>query len=68
MKRLSTNEPMRDAVNSSINVIEMLSFGAGWEAAISGLDELSEIQKNDRNERTASILRWAAHQLRGGNV
>jgi hypothetical protein len=46
----------------------MINFGLGFEAATSGLDELSDLKHNEGDTTTAEALRWAAKELRGENV
>jgi hypothetical protein len=59
---------MREAINHSLDAVEMISFNDGFEAAVSGLDELSDIKHNQKQEEVAEVLRWAAKELRGENV
>jgi hypothetical protein len=59
---------MREAINHSLDAVEMLSFNDGFEAAINGLDWLSDIKHNQKQEEVAAVLRWAAKELRGENV
>jgi hypothetical protein len=63
-----TNKNLRDSISHSLDAVEMLSCDRGFEAALNGLDELSDIQHNERHEQIASLLRWAAKELRGENV
>jgi hypothetical protein len=61
-------EETRKAVNHSLDALEMINFGLGFEAATSGLDELSDLKHNEGDTTTAETLRWAAKELRGENV
>jgi hypothetical protein len=46
----------------------MIDFGNGFEAAINGLEELSDLKHNTGDKAAAEILRWAAKELRGENA
>ena len=59
---------LREATNSTLDALELLSFTEGYEAAIDGLDELSDIKHNLGEKEVAEILRTAAKELRGDNV
>lgn len=59
---------MRTAVEHSLDALEMLSFNQGFEAAINGLDELSNKAHNEGAHKSAEALRWAVKELRGENV
>ena len=62
------SKSMRDAVSHSLDALEMIAFNDGFEAALEGLEQLSD-QLHNRNELTqAEALRWAAKELRGENV
>jgi len=56
---------MRSAISHSLDALEMINFGEGFEAAINGLDELSNIKFNDGDTVAAEVLRWAVNDLRG---
>jgi hypothetical protein len=45
----------------------MVGFNDGFESALTGLDELSNMKHNEGNEIAGEILRWAAKELRGEN-
>lgn len=61
-------QDMRHAINHSLDALEMINFGDGFEAAVNGLDELSNKAHNDGDVGLAETLRWAAKELRGENV
>jgi hypothetical protein len=63
-----TTRTMRKAVEHSLDALEMVNFGLGFEAATNGLDELSDQKHNEGDTTAAEILRWAAKELRGENV
>jgi hypothetical protein len=62
------SQDMRKAVSSSLDALELINFGNGFEAAIDGLDELSDLKHNTGDKVAAEILRWAAKELRGDNA
>jgi hypothetical protein len=59
---------MRKAISSSLDALELIDFGDGFEAAIDGIDELSNLKHNEGDTLAAEILRWAAKELRGENA
>ena len=59
---------LRKAADSTLDALETLSFTEGFDAAIGGLDELSNLKANVGEPDTAEVLRWAAAELRGENV
>ena len=62
------SQDMRKAISHSLDALEMIDFGNGFEAAIDGLDELSDMKDNAGDQVAAEILRWAAKELRGENA
>ena len=62
------SQDMRKAISSSLDALEMIDFGNGFESAIDGLDELSDMKHNAGDAVAAEILRWAAKELRGENA
>jgi hypothetical protein len=62
------SQQMRNAITSSLDALEMIDFGNGFEAAINGLEELSDLKHNTGEKVAAEILRWAAKELRGENA
>ena len=66
MSQASRN--LRDAIGHSLDALEMINFNNGYEAAIAGLDELSDKAHNEGNSEKAEILRWAAKELLGENA
>jgi hypothetical protein len=65
---MKTNKTMRSGIDHALDALQTLSYHDGFEAALSGLDELSDIQHNENHEQIAEVLRWAAKELRGENV
>jgi hypothetical protein len=63
-----TSGKMREAIDHSLDAIEMRSFNDGFEAAANALDELSDIKHNQGDHLAAEVLRWAASELRGDNA
>ena len=61
-------QDMRKAVSHSLDALEMINFGNGFEAAINGIEELSDQKHNANDSVAAETLRWAAKELRGENV
>lgn len=64
----AASEQLRSAIDNSLNALEMVSFNNGFEAAVDGLDELSNKAHNEGAIGIAETLRWAAKELRGENV
>jgi hypothetical protein len=62
------SETLRNALNHSLDALEMINFNNGFEACTNGLDELSDIKHNEGDTIAAEILRWAAKELRGENA
>lgn len=63
-----TTELLRQAIEHSLDTLEMVAFNQGFEAATNGLDELSDLKHNQGATNDAEILRWAAKELRGENA
>ena len=61
------SKSMRNAIESSLDALEMIDFNNGFEAATNGLDELSDLKHNEGDTTAAEVLRWAAKELRGEN-
>jgi len=59
---------LRQAAESTLDALELLSYTEGFEAATNALDELSDIKHNFDEVQLAEILRWAARELRGENA
>ena len=55
----------RERVEGALDTLEMAAFNQGFEAAINGLDELSNTKHNEGDTIAAEVLRWAAKELRG---
>jgi hypothetical protein len=62
------SQGMRKAITSSLDALELINFGNGFEACIEGIDELSNLKHNEGDTVAAEVLRWAAKELRGDNV
>ena len=67
-KMSKASQDMRSAISSSLDALEMINFGNGFEAAIEGIEELSDLKHNAGDSVAAEVLRWAAKELRGENV
>ena len=59
---------MRQAVESSLDALEMLAFNQGFEAALNGIEEISDAQHYSGNTETADVLMWLSKELRGENA
>jgi len=59
---------LRKAAENTLDTLEMLSYTEGFDAAIIGLEELSDIEANGGDLDKSEILRWAARELRGDNA
>lgn len=66
MSELTTS--IRRSLEHELDKLEMASFNEGFEAAINGLDEISNALHNDGDTERAEIIRWAAKELRGDNA
>ena len=55
----------RERIEGVLDMLEMSAFNQGFEAAINGLDELSNTKHNEGDTIAAEVLRWAAKELRG---
>ena len=62
------SKEMRNAINHSLDALEMINFNRGFEAAVEGIEEMSDKAHNDGALGYAETLRWAAKELRGENV
>lgn len=62
------SQDLRKAIASSLDALELINFGNGFEAAIDGIDELSNLKHNQGDTIAAEVLRWAAKELRGDNA
>jgi hypothetical protein len=59
---------LRDAVDHSLNAIQMLSFNDGFESAANALEELANLKHNQGDNQSAEVLQWASLELRGDNA
>lgn len=66
MSELTTS--IRQSLEHELDKLEMASFNEGFEAAINGLDEISNALHNDGDTERAEVIRWAAKELRGDNA
>lgn len=62
------SQDMRKALASSLDALELINYGDGFESAIEGIEELSDQKHNAGDTIAAEVLRWAAKELRGENV
>lgn len=61
-------EEARRLAEVAIDRLEMAVFNQGFEAAINGLDELSNTKHNEGDGIAAEVLRWAVKELKGENL
>ena len=66
MSELTTS--IRRSLEHELDKLEMANFNEGFEAAINGLDEISNALHNTGDSWQAEIIRWAAKELRGDNA
>lgn len=66
MSELTTS--IRRSLEHELDKLEMANFNEGFEAAINGLDEISNALHNDGDTERAEVIRWAAKELRGDNA
>ena len=59
---------LRSAANHALDALEMASFNEGFEAALEGLEQLSDQLHNKKALGDAEALRWAVKELRGDNI
>jgi hypothetical protein len=64
----AATEGMRKAITNSPDALELIGFGDGFEAAVEGIEELSNMKHNEGDTVAAEVLRWAAKELRGENA
>lgn len=62
------SQEIRNAVNNTLDALEMVNFNNGFMAALEGIEELSDIKHNAGDTTAAEVLRWAAKELRGENA
>lgn len=56
---------IRGGVDRLIDLLEMHNFNQGFEAALNGLDELSNQKHNEGDPVAAEVLRWAVKEMKG---
>lgn len=61
-------EGINRAVQHSLEALTFVSFNDGFEAAIRGVEELSNREHNLGNKVTAELLDWLVKELRGENA
>ena len=61
-------EEARRLADFAIDRLEMAVFNQGFEAAMNGLDEISNRKHNEGDTVAAEVLRWAVKELRGENL
>jgi len=61
-------EEARRLADFAIDRLEMAVFNQGFEAAMNGLDEISNTKHNEGDTIAAEVLRWAVKELRGENL
>lgn len=57
----------RSAIQHQLDMLEMAAFNEGFEAAINGIDELSNVLHNNNETDQAETLRWLVKELKGEN-
>jgi hypothetical protein len=62
------SQDMRKAISHSLDALELINFGDGFESAVEGIEELSDLKHNAGDTQAAEVLRWAAKELRGDNA
>ena len=65
---MNPTKGIRTALDSTLDALEMLSFNQGFEAALNGIEEVSNAENNRGNTTTAETLLWLARELRGENA
>jgi hypothetical protein len=63
-----TTEALRHSLEHAVDMVEMANFNEGFEAALNGIEQLSNQLHNDGDTLGAEILIWAAKELRGENA
>ena len=59
---------LRNDIERELDKLEMFSFNRGFEAALDGLDEQSNLAHNKGNPALGEALRWAVKELKGENI
>ena len=67
-ERKEMREEARRLADFAIDRLEMAVFNQGFEAAMNGLDEISNTKHNEGDTIAAEVLRWAVKELRGENL
>jgi len=62
-----TTQALRHSLDHTMDMMEMANFNEGFEAALEGIDLLSNQLHNEGDTMGAEILVWAAKELRGEN-
>lgn len=66
MSELTTS--IRQSLEHELDKLEMANFNEGFEAAINGLEEISNALHNDGDTERAEVIRWVAKELCGENA
>ena len=65
---MQATKQLRNGLEHTLDALETLSHTKGYETAVEGIEELSDIKHNAGDTVAAEILRWAAKELRGENA
>jgi len=61
-------DELRQRVSLNLDALEMAAFNSGFEAAVNGIDEISNAKHNQGDSIAAEVLRWVSLELRGENI
>jgi len=59
---------MRNAIEHSLDALEMIAFNNGFEACLEGLEQASDKMHNNGHFIAAEALRNTIKEMRGENV
>jgi hypothetical protein len=59
---------MRNALEHSLDALEMISFNNGFEACLEGLEQISDKMHNKGDVIAAELIRATIKEMRGENV
>ena len=65
---MKTNQQMRQAIDHSLDALEMIAFNQGFEACLNGIDEIANAKHNQGYTTSAEILRELVKELTGENI
>jgi hypothetical protein len=61
-------QELRNKLSLYLDSLEMASFNSGFEAAVNGIDELSNAKHNQGDLVASEVLSWTSRELRGENI